>query len=346
MSVKIDLNFDKPTISKGILEILANNLKEDPDRDVVKMSLKDSLAVIAKGNKLNYGAANQLLMSVLRILNLEDSAAEDEIIETPTQATQANASDDLENTQTRSLPDPLQGGSKDALPDNPWNSKSDKQICKFYANGKCRFNTECRFSHPKICQKLRQHGISQMDPKGCDGKCNTFHPNVCRSSLSNKTCSYKECRFFHIKGTKTVERTQAQARVGRPGPDQQAKQHQKRKNSSTNSKSNSNQNQTKTVKTDTKNKARVLRNEQPVTQQVFRQEKSKLDNTLEMIMRELSDIRNWQKIRSEAHQPNSQPMFRPQTPGTSQANHIPVGPQMGSQWSTQDQHMAWNSPNY
>ena len=33
--------------------------------------------------------------------------------------------------------------------------------------------------HPKICQKLRQHGGLQTDPKGCDGKCDTFHPNAC-----------------------------------------------------------------------------------------------------------------------------------------------------------------------
>ena len=29
---------------------------------------------------------------------------------------------------------------------------------------------------------------------------------VCRNSLKDKTCPYKECRFFHLKGTKTVKR--------------------------------------------------------------------------------------------------------------------------------------------
>ena len=49
---KIDFNFDKPTISKGILDFLAQNLKESPDanRDVVKKNLQESLATIAKGN--------------------------------------------------------------------------------------------------------------------------------------------------------------------------------------------------------------------------------------------------------------------------------------------------------
>ena len=61
---------------------------------------------------------------------------------------------------------------------------ADKAICKFYANGKCKFNTECRFSHPKICQKLCQHGDSKLDSKGCDGKCDEFHPNVYLMCLS------------------------------------------------------------------------------------------------------------------------------------------------------------------
>jgi hypothetical protein len=29
-----------------------------------------------------------------------------------------------------------------------------------------------------------------------------FHPNACRSSLKDRTCTYKECRFYHLPGTK------------------------------------------------------------------------------------------------------------------------------------------------
>ena len=61
---RIDFNFDKPTIGKGILDFLSENLIEDPNtnREVVKKNLKESLATIAKGNKLDYRSANNLLL--------------------------------------------------------------------------------------------------------------------------------------------------------------------------------------------------------------------------------------------------------------------------------------------
>ena len=71
-------------------------------------------------------------------------------------------------------------------------------------NGKCKHKADCRFAHPKICPKFRQDGDCEV--KGCSGDCNFLHPNVCRNSLKDKTCTYSECRFFHLKGTKTVER--------------------------------------------------------------------------------------------------------------------------------------------
>jgi hypothetical protein len=85
-----------------------------------------------------------------------------------------------------------------------------------------------------------------------------------------------------------------------------------------------------------------------ISQQVFREEKSNMNHTLEKIMKELSDIRNWQRVRTEQTQPQSQPMFRPQIPVLSQAMQMPTVPQPGQpgSWSTQEKHMAWNSPNY
>ena len=58
----VDFNFDKPTISKGIIDFLSENLIEDPNTNpnVVKKNIKESLAIIAKGNKLDYGSANNL----------------------------------------------------------------------------------------------------------------------------------------------------------------------------------------------------------------------------------------------------------------------------------------------
>ena len=338
MSTKINLNFDKPTMSKGILELLSKGLVDDPDRDVLKISLKEGLATLAKGYKLAYGPANDLLSGILKALSLEDSDIEDEIdtatssqgdepLFTPTQDTSSGSGSD---TETGDLKDP--NSKKEPL--------AQKPVCKFFTNGKCKFNKECRFQHPKICQKFRHHGDSKYDANGCDGKCDEFHPNACRNSLKSKTCTYKECRFYHIKGTKTIERGNVTS---------QGSQH-KKGNSKASGKGNQlKQNKSNTVPT--KNRFSVLDQKQSnaklVSQQVFQKERTKLDSTLDIIMQELADIRNWQKVRTEQPQHyGSQPMFRPQTPGTGLTIPIPVVPQPGTPWSTQDQHVAWNSPNY
>jgi hypothetical protein len=88
MSIKINLNFDKPTMSKGILDLLSNGLVEDPCRDVLKISLKESLAILAKGKRLQYGPANNLLVSILQTLTLEDGNIADEITTVPIPASQ------------------------------------------------------------------------------------------------------------------------------------------------------------------------------------------------------------------------------------------------------------------
>jgi hypothetical protein len=176
MSIKIYLNFDKPTISKGILDLLSNGLVEDPCRDALKISLKESLAILAKENKLQYGPANNLLESILKTLALEDSDIADEITTVPIPA-----------SQDEHLPQsPTQGPSSGSRSDT-----QQKEICRFYANGKCKFSSECRFKHPKICQIFRQHGDTKLDSKGCNAKCGEFHPIVCRSSLKNRTCTQR-----------------------------------------------------------------------------------------------------------------------------------------------------------
>ena len=76
--------------------------------------------------------------------------------------------------------------------------KKKKEVCKFYPRGHCNRSKECRFDHPNICQKFRQFGRISNDSKGCDGKCNAFHPNACRRSLKDKTCSFPDCRFITL----------------------------------------------------------------------------------------------------------------------------------------------------
>ena len=82
------------------------------------------------------------------------------------------------------------------------NNKEDA-LCKFYNNGRCnKSDAECKFHHPKICRRFNQFGSKDRLNKGCDGNCGFFHPNVCRNSQKDRTCTYKECRFFHLKDTK------------------------------------------------------------------------------------------------------------------------------------------------
>ena len=72
------------------------------------------------------------------------------------------------------------------------------EICKFFKNERCnKSDDECRFEHPKICRKFNQFGPKIDNNKGCGEKCNFFHPNACKNSMKDKTCSYKDCRINH-----------------------------------------------------------------------------------------------------------------------------------------------------
>ena len=79
--------------------------------------------------------------------------------------------------------------------ENKKDKKSDV-ICKFYQNGRCKFEeAECRFKHPRICRKFNQFGPKIGINKGCGENCTFFHPNACKNSIKDRTCSYLECRL-------------------------------------------------------------------------------------------------------------------------------------------------------
>ena len=78
MSLKITLDFDKPTMSKGAIDILSIGRWDDPEKDVILLSLKECLAKLAKGNKLPYKAANYLLVNILNAITIEGSDTSDE----------------------------------------------------------------------------------------------------------------------------------------------------------------------------------------------------------------------------------------------------------------------------
>ncbi len=218
MSLTLKIDFEKQTKSQGVIDLLSNGLQDDPEKDVLLPSIKECLAKMAKGNKLPYMAANYLLIKVLKALALEDGNVADEI--------------SLANLPDSQLDEPSQGGLDDTILGstegasgsgtgistgtgyNPasntvkTNQSKKKEICRYYARGRCTKKGECRFEHPSICKIFRQFGSKANDPKGCEENCKSFHPNACRSSVRDKTCSWTECRFFHLKGTKTVNRDQ------------------------------------------------------------------------------------------------------------------------------------------
>ena len=82
---------------------------------------------------------------------------------------------------------------------------SETQICNFYKRGKCKHGLKgrnCKYKHPKACQKLMKYG--NKGPNGCKMgiRCSNFHPRMCSSSIKQGKCFNPSCSFAHIKGTK------------------------------------------------------------------------------------------------------------------------------------------------
>ena len=342
----LQADFEQSNVRPGVLEMLANNLKDDSDKDVSKSSLKESLAMIQKGNKVPYGPANQLLICILRSLRLVDDLDADETFQDSSQANenrtlgpdesngesseiasgsgrQQTRQDKLDEERSE---DKMEGvDEKKKTPKYGRKEKSQKEenpkeeICRFYANGKCKYKTDCRFKHPKICPKFRQHGDCEV--KGCNGECDFFHPNVCRNSLKDKTCSYAECKFFHLKGTVTVIRNTT-AR----------KEEQRGANKNEANKSNkASKNRTTGLSPRTKNKSqkqfqKTNRKSSTSDESVSKEEKTQLGQTLEAILRRLDAMES--RTTSYPFQGNQiQPLMSPAVP--------PPGTQTQYQWGSQ-----------
>ena len=66
-----------------------------------------------------------------------------------------------------------------------------------YGYGFCSYGSTCRFNHVNVCWNFIGTG-------SCLDKCKNrlFHQEVCRSSLESRTCYNKDCKRYHITGTK------------------------------------------------------------------------------------------------------------------------------------------------
>ena len=357
--MELTLNFEKRFISRSVGKMLQENL---PPNEV------ETLNRIVAGKKAQYKEANSLLYYILRAIEnrgeeeeleftiMGNNDQEQECSQESTQQEDTEESDGAGVETSSKSPASLtpiargipKSGPKVDRMEGAAKVGADTAVCKFYGNGKCKFSSECRYRHPKICQKFRHHGDTTLDKRGCDGKCGEFHPNVCRSSLRSKTCTYRECRFYHIRGTKTIEReNRSEPNERSVSQKQGSKQTSKpiQKKSFLKQQQGSNKNGGNFV---SKNRFSVLSQDMDVSQPVFCREKDNLDTTLQQIMRELADIRSWQRARTEQAQPNPLPLFRPQAPAATQAVKMPMIPQPSqtNSWSTQDQHLAWRTPSY
>ena len=353
MSLEILLNFDKPTISKGVIDLLQNGLIEDTEQTLSKLSLKECLSIARQGKRLQNAPANYLINSLLRALSFEDSPIEDEIpkgdpldggelgndptlsqlsknIDSsgPSQGTNGTTNGTTPATDQQQLPHKNQDDKNDT-------DKRKKEVCKFYARGHCTRNKDCRFDHPGICKKFRQWGSTSNDPKGCDGKCKAFHPNACRRSVKDKNCSVQDCRFFHLKGTTRLNRntngSSSQNWRMNQQPREQGNQFNQNQNQSRpgfeskngfTSLNNRNPNRGLPRRAEGAHQAPREAKAETVTQQV----KAQLGQTLEAILKRLTAMETRQASLPQYLQP-IQPHLSPAVP--------PPGTQTQLQWASQ-----------
>ena len=338
---RIFFDFDKPTMNKGIMDLLSNGLQEDPEREVMTASLQESIIRLMKGYKLAYGPANNLLAGILRALSLEDSDITDEIEPVILPSTQT---DDL--TQS---PGPSSGSGPSTPPDtnDSGPKKEKKELFRFFARGRCNRPKDCRFNHPSICKKFRQFGSISTDTKGCDGKCNAFHPNAYRNSLRNKTCSFSECRFYHLKGTKMTKKDSQEHGLNRntnQNPNQNSnrdKNPRPNQNQNQNSRQNNNNRRQNKKLNQTGPRSELEKKGKPTPgvkpESVFQQDQPELATTLQEIMKRLSAM--------EARQTMTPQLFTPAhhiTPHLSPAVNQP-GSQTQHQWASPNQ---WTQTQY
>ena len=298
------LNFDKPHISEKVINFLEININEE--------EAKANMARLTKGLKLQYKEANAFIETLLKALTIEDGKSDSPFV--PKKPTEDGKDVINDESFTGTLPKATKTQDDKSTP--PPKKESDerkKTTCKFYRNGKCLRGKECKFDHPNICQKFRQFGLKALNEKGCADGCKAYHPNACRDSLKNKTCWRKDCRFYHLKGTKMGEGRQRGENSYNPP------------NSYQNSQNNNYQQ--KRPNFETKNRFEAFREKENYnnSKSVFQKDSQEETITLKDLMKEIMAIKARQDLQ-EKHQ---------STGSDTQDWREPR--------STQEQERAWDS---
>ena len=215
----VSFKLGRKLYSKRTEDFLANIFQEEEE--------KDNLVRLMDGTfkTLKVKEANAVLRMILLAIIINDGVDDIEFIPDINPVINEDLPEDESLSQLNKALNPAAGssnianipaGSKSSvIPKSDQAGKKDGKnttLCRFYKNGRCKKGLDCRFEHPKICNKFRQFGDIKHNEKGCKDPCNLFHPNVCRDSQRNKTCKWSECRFFHLKGTKKLNENQSQNR--------------------------------------------------------------------------------------------------------------------------------------
>ena len=345
----MEFGFDplKQSICQSVGDFFLSNLTSPEDRDWLNKILEGEkeAGIKVDGRKRD---SHVLLINILRGLFDMGKTVVAEHVDTSQSLTDESLTEESDDTihgstDGASSSSPDTSKAKNGTANKPEKeSKSDKSdkvdksdkkikaLCRFYNNGKCKYNADCRFLHPKVCPKFRQHGDCKT--KGCQGGCEFLHPNVCRTSLKDRTCTYPECRFFHLKGTKVIERRQ------NSNADSQ-NWRTKNKNNKPQGQ-NQGQNQRGTNKTPPKNASKnrqaslnartKKKTPNPKQETVTLEEKKQLGQTLEAIMKRLDAMEAkpiyYPHPGMQMH-PQVQPLMSPAVPQP--------GTQTQFQWASQ-----------
>ena len=78
-------------------------------------------------------------------------------------------------------------------------------ICRFFLINACKYGEigyKFTYFHPVICNEYKAYGASHQNGCQQDASCRYFHPVLCISANDTQECFNRNCRFWHIKGTK------------------------------------------------------------------------------------------------------------------------------------------------